>query len=90
MIRKFALHNNARSRFYEREKRTRLTPKKREKIRWGGGEMASEIATIETVETVSTCSSSLPRNESESKMPEDETSGFLEDQTSEGIDDKKS
>ena len=48
--------------------------------------MVSEIVTIE--ETVSTCSSSLPQNESESKMPEDETSGFLEDQSSEGIGDK--
>ena len=48
--------------------------------------MVSEIVTIE--ETVSTCSSSLPQNESESKMPEDETSGFLEDQSSEGIVDK--
>ena len=47
--------------------------------------MVSE-ETIE--ETVSTCSSSLPRNESATNMPEDETSGFLEDQSSEGNGDK--
>jgi len=85
--RKFALHN-ARTRFYEKEKTLAQTPhsggKEREILSREGIMVSQE--TIE--ETVSTCSSSLPRNESASKMPEDETSGFLEDQSSEGTGDK--
>ena len=83
--RKFALHN-ARTRFYEREK-SLADPHgggKEREILSGEGMVSEE--TIE--ETVSTCSSSLPRNESASNMPEDETSGFLEDQSSEGNGDK--